>query len=295
MFFDMVRAATAPKAKRLSAMRRIALWEGKLSRGRIIELHDLSGVRASQCLREFRDTYPTWLAIDTKSKSYVATEQLYDDADCEMKSHPSADLGLLSLSAYLPQTRDATDDGHSTNGGIAVSPWELSQIGPNVFPRMRMAIEQHTQLQLSYRPLGTLETHRRTIEPHSLVRGGRIWHVRAHCNDTGQFTNFVPGGISKVRLTGKRAASSAENDAGWSELVKVRFVPHPGLSSEQQDIVRHDCLLGTKARVQRCRGAMVPYLVDELRLAVDVTRQIPPDYRLAVHEPKSIEPWLQQT
>ncbi len=295
MFFRMDRPATAQKEKRLSGMRRIALWEGKLSRARIMELHDLSGVRASQWLREFRDTYPTWLLLDTKSKSYVATEALYDDADAEMKRDPSADVGLLSLSAYLPETRVATDDAGSALGGIAVSPWELSHVGPKVFSRMRMAIEQRTQLQLSYTPQGTMETRKRTIEPHSLVRGGKVWHVRAYCNDTERFTNFVLGGISKVRMTGKRAESSAANDSSWSQVVKVRIVAHPGLSSQEQDIVRRECLSGSIARVQACRGAMVPYFVHELHLAVDTATQLPPGYRLAVAAPEGIERWLSPT
>lgn len=43
---------------RYKVMRRMALWEGRLSRGRIMGVLGLSGIRVSQLLREVREETP---------------------------------------------------------------------------------------------------------------------------------------------------------------------------------------------------------------------------------------------
>ena len=40
---------------RYKVMRRMALWEGRLSRGRLMDVLGLSGIRVSQLLREVRE------------------------------------------------------------------------------------------------------------------------------------------------------------------------------------------------------------------------------------------------
>lgn len=58
---------------RYKVMLRIALWEGRLSRGRLMDVLGLSGIRVSQLLREVREGNPDWFEWDSKSKSYFFT------------------------------------------------------------------------------------------------------------------------------------------------------------------------------------------------------------------------------
>ena len=46
--------------QRLTLLASILLWEGRLNNARLREIFDLSSVRASEWIREFRDTYPGW-------------------------------------------------------------------------------------------------------------------------------------------------------------------------------------------------------------------------------------------
>jgi hypothetical protein len=74
--------------------------------------------------------------------------------------------------------------------------------------------------------------------------------------------------------------------------VKVRVQAHPQLTPGQQDLVRFEYFDGTAARVHSCRGALLPYLVQELRLALDVTKELPPEYQLAVENVEEVRKWL---
>ena len=41
-----------------------------------------------------------------------------------------------------------------------------------------------------------------------------------------------------------------------------------------------------------CRGALLPYLVQELRLALDVSKELPPEYQMAVENVNDVRKWL---
>src|SRR3546814_6193564 len=80
-------------------MRRMALWEGRLNRGRLMGVLGLSGVRVSQLLREVREETPHWFEWDNKSKSYYVTDVAYRETNIELKAGTSE----LSLAAYLAE------------------------------------------------------------------------------------------------------------------------------------------------------------------------------------------------
>lgn len=272
---------------RYRVMRRMALWEGRLSRGRLMDALGLSGIRVSQLLREVREETPDWFEWDSKSKSYFVTPAAYKKALVELKAGTSD----LSLAAYLAEA-DILADLAPDAGPVTVAAWEFSRVNPSTFSRIRLAIEQGTRLRLEYRSMRTPDPHSRTVEPHSLVQAGRRWHMRGYCLETGDFRDFVLGRITKLAMLDQKAESTAPGDTKWNTVVKVRLQAHPKLTPGQQDLVRSEYFDGTSARVLNCRGALLPYLVQELRLALDTTKELPPEYQLAVENVEQVSEWL---
>ncbi len=279
--------ANLPEKNRYKVMRRMALWEGRLSRARLMEVMGLSGIRVSQLIREVREETPDWFEWDSKSKSYFVTPAAYKKALVELKAGTSD----LSLAAYLAEA-DIHADLALGAGPVTVAPWSFSQVNPSVFSRIRLAIEQGTRLKLEYRSMRTPEPHPRTVEPHSLIQTGRRWHMRGYCLETGDFRDFVLGRIVKLTMQDQKAESAVAEDAKWNTVVKVRIQAHPKLTSGQQDLVRSEFFDGTAARVHSCRGALLPYLIQELRLALDITKELPPEYQLAVENVEEVHKWL---
>lgn len=279
--------ASLLEKNRDKVIRRIALWEGRLSRGRLMSVLGVSGVRVSQLLREVREETPDWFEWDSKSKSYFVMPAAYKKAQAELKAGTSE----LSLAAYLAEA-DIHADLAPGAGPITVAPWGFSQVNPNIFSRIRLAIEQGTRLQLEYRSMQTPEPHTRTVEPHSLIQAGRRWHMRGYCLETSDFRDFVLGRVTKITVLAQRSENTVIEDSKWNAVVKVRIQAHPKLTPSQQDLVRSEYFDETSVRVHSCRGAMLPYLVQELRLALDTTKDVPPEYQLAVENVEEVRKWL---
>jgi hypothetical protein len=282
-----MKPANLLEKNRYKVMRRMALWEGRLSRGRLMDVLGLSGIRVSQLLREVREETPDWFEWHSKSKSYFVTGAAYKKVQAELKTGTSD----LSLEAYLAEA-DIHADLAPGAGPVTVAPWGFSQVNPHVFSRIRLAIEQGTRLKLEYRSMRSPEPHPRTVEPHSLVQAGRRWHMRGYCLETGDFRDFVLGRIAKLFTLDQKSENTVAQDAKWTTVVKVRIQAHPKLTPGQQDLVRSEYFDGTAARVHSCRGALLPYLVQELRLALDVSKELPPEYQLAVENVEEVRKWL---
>lgn len=272
---------------RYKVMRRMALWEGRLSRGRLMDVLGLSGIRVSQLLREVREETPNWFEWDSKSKSYLVADAAYKKTGIEIKDGTSE----LSLAAYL-----AESDIHAHlslgAGPVTVAPWGFSPVNPRVFSRIRLAIDKGKRLKLEYRSMRTPEPHQRTVEPHGLIQAGRRWHMRGYCLETGDFRDFVLGRVVKLSMLDQNSETTVAEDTKWNAVVKVRIQAHPKLTPGQQDLVRSEYFDGTAARVYSCRGALLPYLVQELRLALDVTKELPPEYQLEVENVEDVRKWL---
>lgn len=263
---------------------RILLWEGRVSRSRLIAEYGLSPIRASEWLRDFRESYPEWVAWDRKLKADLATSRAYADAERAAKaSRPNAISAML-----VPYAPDAP------GRPLSIS-WDFVYTSPRTFSRLNLAMADRLRVKFLYCSMSNPEPHERTIEPHSLLRAGRRWHVRGYCLQRQAFRDFVLGRMSKVQLLSEPSEADIATDNAWSTVLQVRLVAHPKLSTAQQLVVRNEYFNGASARVESCRAALLNYMVQELMAATDVDRQTPPDYQLAVENTEECRQWLFMT
>lgn len=276
--------STEGRQERDAKVGRILLWEGRVSRGRLISEYGLSPIRASEWLRDFRESYPEWVAWDSKLKADVATSMAYSDAErAANASRPSSISAMLV--PYAPNTPGKP---------LSIS-WDFVHTSPRIFSRLNLAIADRLRVRFLYCSMNTPEPHERTIEPHSLLRAGRRWHVRGYCLHRQDFRDFVVGRMSNVRLLSESSLADVATDVAWSTVLQVRLAAHPSLSPAQQLVIRNEYFNGASARVENCKAALLNYMVQELRAATDVNRQVPPDYQLAVENTEECRQWLFMT
>lgn len=283
----MARIDTAQQ--RLSTLELLLLWEGVLNRSRLASLLGLSDIRASQLIQDFRASYPRWLTWNSKSRSYHATHEAYAAAMRDEKVRGRADSLAKYLSFVgLPYVASESD---VTSPICAAFP-DLSTPDPQIFATLSQAIRLNLAVEISYRSMKEPTPHQRIISPHHLVRAGRRWHVRAFCSTHQDFRDYALGRIVNTVPLAVPSERHENDDAAWNAKVPVRFIAHPDLSRDQEELIRFEYFNNTSARVVTCRGALVGYLVQDVRAATDVKRQRPPEYQLAVANTDEISPWL---
>lgn len=271
----------AGRRERDTKVGRILLWEGRVSRSRLISEYGLSPIRASEWLRDFRESYPEWVAWDNKLKADVATSIAYADAERAANAKRQNSISAM----LVPHALNVPGKPQSIS-------WEFAHISPRTFSRLNLAITDRLRVRFVYCSMNTPEPHERTVEPHSLLRAGRRWHVRGYCPERQDFRDFVLGRMSKVKLLTEPGSADVATDTAWSTVLQVRIAAHPGLSPAQQLVVRNEYFQGASARVESCRAALLNYMTQEIMAATDVGRQVPPDYQLAVENVEEYRQWL---
>lgn len=271
-------------SSRTQEMGYLLRWEGLLNRARIMHMYGIGPVRASQLIRSFREAQPQATKWDSRARSFLATKAAYSAAG-EKTAMEGFDW-YLAKAGLQPASFDS--DGNGTWAAFK----DFSTPCSKIFASLQRAIKARLRVELTYRSMRMPEPHTRVVEPHSLLKAGRRWHVRAYCTTNEDYRDFSLGRIVDVVMTKEQAETSAASDKAWNTAVKVILVAHPGLTESQALVVRHEYFKGTSERVETCRGALVSYIIQDLRASTDVSKQRPPDYQLAVENLAEVQKWL---
>lgn len=264
--------------ERLKAVETLLLWEGRVSRPRLGELFDVHGSVLSRDMAAYADLAPDNCEYDTGVRGYVVTPYARAQLTNGQFSEYEALVGTLALRGLRAGVELVSAQQHATH----------IQHGP--FSRIHAAIREGKQIQIEYRSLNNPEAHERALRPHAFIQAGPRWHVRAYCDKAKGFRDFNLGRISRVDDPVHSLLPAAEEDRAWDTLITLRLVPHPHLSAAQVQLVRDEYMAGTVARVFEVRLPVSKYLVQAYRAAIDTSRQLPPDFILAVHMPSELPP-----
>lgn len=282
------------KHSQLHQMALLLRWEGRLNNARLREVFGLnSSVRASVLIREFREAHPSWLVLDSKTKNYYPTPEFMRSLhkDQSNRRNNAAELAHYLVLAGIPYATPIAAE-HSL---VWAAYPDVAAPGPAIYSAMHTAAREQRVVSISYRSMKNPVPHQRTVSPHSLIRAGRRWHVRAYCEEVSGFRDFALGRIVSAKVVkDRRAEFTAEADVAWMTPVKLALVPHPELPVEQADVIRFEFMNGTAALVETCRAPLVQYFIQDLRAATNVKTQRPPDYQLAVQNVEDIKQWLFQ-
>lgn len=277
-------------AVRLSQMELLLKWEGRLNNARVRDLFGISQVRSSEWIREFRDSNPSWTTWDPKAKSFYPTVEYQKHrhgAGSEALNHESS-LARYIVLVGLPY---GSERAQASRIVWAAYP-DLSVPDPFIYSAVLTAARDRKMAEITYRSMRQPVAHRRLISPHSIVRAGRRWHVRAFCSQSQLFKDFSLGRIDKVKVLDAPGEGAEADDQGWNTLVRLKLVAHPSLSSDQARLIEAEYFHGKKSHAQDCRQALVNYVIQDLRAATNVNTQHPPDFQIAVANLGELEPWL---
>lgn len=267
---------------RLRLLKLLLTWEGRISNARLRELFELSSIRASQWIREIRDQAPEWVRLNSIERTFDATAAFYMEKSGVIEGDLEHYLSIVGL----PNAMNANG-----NSVVAAFP-DIIIPNPRIFSVLSMAARIGRMVEITYRSMSEPQPHKRSISPHSIVHAGRRWHVRAYCSEKEQFRDYALGRVVDAKLLDKPSEKLMNDDEAWMAEVRVRLTAHPDLSPEQESVIRFEYFKNTAARVVVCRGALVNYFIQDVRAAIDIKKQCPPEYQLAISNIKEVKPWL---
>jgi hypothetical protein len=261
----------------------VAYWEGKVNTTHIAQQFGLSRQQSSAALNAYLGNYPNNLAYNKSGKAYQPTESfklhfITGEADEYLHwLHTGYISQSLSSALYLPNT--------SLN-------LPARKISPYVMRGLVAGIRQQRRVDVEYVSLSNPSQIGRNIAPHAFVNTGLRWHLRAWCEKSGQFRDFV---LSRFRGTAElldKSPHTAEQDEAWSTQVTVILQPDPRLPPAKREVLENDYQMQNGQLHITTRGCLVQYLLREMQVNTKMLDGVPEAQQLVCVNLVDIKDWL---
>lgn len=248
-------------ALRYRLIETIALWEGRLTTGHLMQSFGISRQQASKDINSYLADYaPVNLDYDKHVKGYVPSRRFsplfIDD----------------SASAYLHLLNQNSERAPHIEGlALAYAHTEVlnvpdRSVRPEVLRPLLRACCEGLRLECDYVSLANPVAETRLIAPHTLVYTGMRWHVRAYCEKNRDYRDFV---LSRFRgeldVLGE-SDQGRDADDGWNNEVEVVIEPDPRLKPDQRSIIEVDFGMQTGQLRVATRGALVQYVLQRYQI-----------------------------
>jgi len=263
----------------------LAYWEGRVNSTDISKHFSLSVTQAKLHLKAYRERCPNNIVYDTRLKCFVPTQHftaLFISGQIneylEWVSQQSSKLvGQIHGRRYLPYTHLVVP--HRT-------------VSPQIMRVLIAGIKQQKRVDTEYVSLTSPVNEGRVIHPHSLVKTGLRWHLRAYCEEKKQHRDFV---LSRFRgelslLDGD--VVPAEKDQLWNQAVELIFAANQRLSSAQKRIVEADYNMQNGQLIIRTTAALAQYVVQEMQVNTKYFDITPEAQQLELVNLVDVKQWL---
>ena len=273
------------QALRFRLIEIVALWEGRLTTNHLCTAFRIGRQQASRDINRYQDLFDQApLELDRSLKGYkpsVAFKPRFSQGTANEY------LTLLHQQNEMVETFDFLKLGHAESEVVKVPERSIS---PIIVRTLIQAAREQRRVDIDYISLSTPQLRGRNLVPHTLVSDGFRWHVRAYCEEKGDYLDFV---LSRFRNTPDlldKSEHGREQDLDWNAYTDIEMIPNPYLTSNQQTIVAEDYGMNDSAMRITSRHALVKYVVNRLNICLDEEklRAVPEEHQLTVRQLETI-------
>jgi predicted DNA-binding transcriptional regulator YafY len=263
----------------------IALWEGRLTSKALIQAFAIGRQQASKDINIYiKDIAPNNLEYDKTLKGYKPTDAFSPKLT---RGEISEYLQLISNNQELMGQFEALSN--PTNCQILTAP--IRAIDAQIIRPIIQAAREHKRVDIRYVSLSSPTPKERIISPHSLVYNAQRWHVRAFCEESQSFRDFVLSRIIQVYDLEGQASQTQVDDNAWNTYVEIDIAPDPRLSEFQQSIIARDYAMTNNQRSFETRAALVTYFLQLLNLDYDKPHPNPNVQQIVVTNSEQLKAW----
>ena len=259
----------------------MAWWEGGINAPKIEQQFSQSRQQSSSDINQYKKLAPDNLRYDASQKTYLPTQQFKP-----LYISDSADDYLFWF--HTKQLIAPSIGQHSEI--LSIPPRKIS---PEVIRNLVAAIRQQKRADVDYVSLNAPNHEGRIIAPHSFINAGNRWHLRAWCEKSQEFRDFV---LSRFRgipdLYKDKTEHTIEKDHAWNTQVTIQLQPDQRLSPEKQSVLQNDYQMQNGQLNITTRGCLVQYLLREMQVSTKVLDGTPEAQQLVCVNLSEIKKWL---
>ncbi|TQV75162.1 WYL domain-containing protein [Aliikangiella marina] len=265
----------------------IALWEGRLTTNHLRQAFGIGRQQASKDINFYNsEIAPNNLEYDTKLKGYRPSESF----SCVVtKGDINEYLYLLASRQDLSSKIEYLDISQANI--TSISP-PLRNVKPEFVRPIIEAARDRMRVEIQYTSLSKPEPRDRMIAPHTLVFNGYRWHVRAFCEETNMFKDFLLSRMTDISEITLKAQQSEADDEDWNQFVEIIVEPDKRLNNAQQKVIEHDFAMMNGQMIIKTRAPLVTYYLQLLRIDKSELHPIPAAQQLVVTNRSELEKWL---
>lgn len=265
----------------------IALWEGRLTTNHLIRSFGIGRQQASKDINTYLvEIAPDNLVYDKQLKGYKPSDSFIPKLT---SGHADEYLHILSRSEDMTVTFNELDMGFENT--TMVRP-VTRNITPEILRPLVQAIREKKRVDLSYTSLKNGEEVERIISPHTLVCTPLRWHVRAYCEHSEDYRDFVLSRIRGVPALETKKIKGKEQDELWNTHLSIKLIPDSRLTEAQAKVIAHDYGMEKGTLTIPTNAALVRYVLDAYNIDINVLNSTPKGQQIILGNFEDLRPYL---
>ncbi|WP_105901885.1 helix-turn-helix transcriptional regulator [Vibrio gangliei] len=265
----------------------IALWEGRLTTNHLIQNFGIGRQQASKDINSYlSDIAPGNLVYDKYLKGYKPSESFEPKLTT---GHADEYLHILSRSEDMAATFDSLDMGfdHTTS----VRPIARN-ISPDILRPLVQAIREKKRVDICYMSLKNGIEEERIISPHTLVCTPVRWHVRAYCEHSNGYRDFVLSRIRGVPDLNDKAQYSKSEDVLWNTAINIELKADSRLKDEKKKVIEYDFAMNNGLLTIETNASLIQYVLDAYNINIYTQNAVPEGQQLEINNRQELKPYL---
>ncbi len=265
----------------------LVLWEGRLTSRALMQAFGIGRQQASKHINAYKtDVSSENLIYDKQLKGYLPAPNF----------QPQVTIGDINEYLQLISFRqDLFSSIHSLDlsqaNTVTIQPL-IRNIDPAYVRPIIQAAKDKKRVEIQYTSLTQPQPRDRMIAPHTLVFNGYRWHVRAYCEESHLFKDFLLSRMTDISEITLDATLTEQDDSNWNTHVDIIITPDLRLSSEQQAIIQKDFAMQNGQLKISTRAALVTYYLQLLRIDKKTHHSNPKAQQIVLANREELAPWI---
>jgi predicted DNA-binding transcriptional regulator YafY len=261
----------------------LGYWAGLVNTTQLMQHFSISRTQAQKYLSAYQADYPTNLIYDNRLKGFTPSGSF--TSHC-ISSDVNEYLDWLNNSGEPSLSRH---NSRFTNASLSLP---VRQVSPLVMRGLITGIKHQKRIEVDYVSLANPNGEGRIIQPHTFVKTGLRWHLRAFDEKHQQFRDFV---LSRFRGQPElldKATHQAAQDTAWNSTIELIFCPDSRLTTAQKKVIEQDYQMQDGKLVTKTRAALAQYLLQDMQVNIKFHDAIPEAQQLTLLNLNDIKQWL---